>query len=170
MAGFDCLYATRTIRTRRCLKTLRPCQSRFNPQKRGVNAATGLTMDQICPRQASPWTAARATMIGSTIFFVDAHLPSAKHPATETPRSFWGIGPTADRVPLPLVSASVVSTKYHPYSLLLILEGLNLLQLRPWWNSDNVPDRTRVVRDPLCCSFCGGLAVVSLAIGKSPRR
>ena len=54
--------------------------------------------------------------------------------------------------------------------VLLILEGLNLLQLRAWWNSDNVPDRTRVVRDPLCCSFCGGLAVVSLAIGKSPRR
>ena len=31
MAGFDCLYASRTIRTRRCLKILRPRQSGFNP-------------------------------------------------------------------------------------------------------------------------------------------
>lgn len=159
MAGFDCLYATRTIRTRRCLKTLRPCQSRFNPA-----VSLDGTMDQFAGSPRS------ATMIGPTIFFVDAHLPSTKTPCLQTPRSFWGIGPTADCVPLPLVSVSVVSTKYHPYSLLLILEGLNLLQLRAWWNSDNVPDRTRVVRDPLCCSFCGGLAVVSLAIGKSPRR
>ena len=142
-------------------------------QKRGVNAATGSKHKAHKPRAVSlrsPQIGRPVTLLGSTIFFVDAHLPSAKHPATETPRRFLGDGTTADCVPLPLVSVSVVSTKYDPYSLLLILEGLNLLQLRAWWNSDNVPDRTRVVRDPLCCSFCGGLAVVSLAIGKSPRR